>query len=148
MDPVGNGADSVAVLVELGSGDFPVEAADAVGGPVDSHGQGGEVVLLRILLIQGQQTQDPAVKRMFQAVINSTGEAVVAGLDRGVDGVNHLAGRFIGGLQNSLIAGLVTKIVAQSAMEDLGDQGQHQNHPMLFIEMNSFGAKPQGPHRR
>ena len=105
MDSVGNGGNLVRILGELFSGDVAMQAADAVGRVIDLHGQGGKIVILRVLIIPGQQVKDPFAEGVAQARDYVSIKAIMAGLYRRMNGIGHHLGNLKSGISDVVIRG-------------------------------------------
>lgn len=95
---------------------------------VDSHGHGGEVVLVADFLVMGEQVEDPLEGFMADARIQVAGKTVVSRFDRGVDGVHNRAKPVW--LRRECRRGhRVRKRIAQLVLEFLQDQVQGHHPP-------------------
>ncbi len=108
------------------------------------HGHGGEVVFATGLLVVGEQVEDLLERAVADGRVEVAGEAVMAGLDRGVDGVDDALGHPFGGLEDVGVGQPVLVVLAEHLLQFLQDQVQGDGHPVLLVEMDGPGGESQG----
>ncbi len=134
-------------LRELSVGYIPVQTADAVRRTIDVHGHMGEIVVMRIFLVVGEEIEDSLAGFMADAGIQRFVEAVVTSLNRGMDGVDKTLGDRFSCLEYLTVGGLFKIHVLEDTDQLFSDELYGQDDAMLFVEMEGLrgdAERPQG----